>query len=53
MSDFEAHGGAGDAQVMAVADFIQGLEHQLARLTRIMQNGVELGTVDIEERESV
>ena len=30
MSDNEALGGAGDTQIMAVADRIQGLENQLA-----------------------
>ena len=38
---------------MAVDDRIQGLEHQLARLTQMLQNGVKLETVGIEERESV
>ena len=50
MSDEEALGGAGDAHIMAVDDRIQGLEHQLARLTQMLQNGVKLETVGMEER---
>ena len=42
-----------DAPVMAVADCIQGLEHQLAQLTQMAQTGVILETVGIEERQSV
>ena len=53
MSDDEALGGAGDAQVMAVVDHIQSLEHQLARLTQMVQTAVKLETVGIEESESV
>ena len=53
MNDDEALRGAYDAPVMAVADRIQGLERQLARLTQIVQTGVKLETVGIEERQSV
>ena len=38
---------------MVVDDRIQGLEHQLTRLTKIIQHGVKLETVGMEERESV
>ena len=50
MNDDEALRGAIDAPVMAVADHIQGLEHQLARLTQMVQTGVKQETVGIEER---
>ena len=53
MSDEEALGGAGDTQVISVDDRIQGLEHQLAQVTQIIQNGVKLETVGMEERELV
>ena len=53
MNDDEALTGADDAPVMAVADRIQGLQGQLARLTQIVQIGVKLETVGIEERQSV
>ena len=33
---------------MAVADRIHGLEHQLAQLTKMVQTGVKLETVGIE-----
>ena len=42
MSEEEALGGAGEAHVVAVAEPIQGLEHQLARLTQMVQTGVKL-----------
>ena len=53
MNDDEAFRGADDAPVMAVADFIHGLKHQLAQLTKMVQTGVKLETVGIEERQSV
>ena len=53
MSDDEALRRAGNAPVMAVADRIQGIEHQLARLTQMVQTRVKLETVGIEERELV
>ena len=53
MSDEEALGGAGDTQVIAVDDRIQGLEHQVARLTQMIQNGVKLETHGMEKRELV
>ena len=42
----------GDAHVMAVDDCIQGLEHQPTQFTQMIQNGVKLETIGIEERES-
>ena len=42
----------GDAHVMAVDDCIQGLEHQPAQFTQMIQNGVKLETIGIEERET-
>ena len=42
-----------DAQVIAVDDRIQGLEHQVARLTQMIQNGVKLETHGMEKRELV
>ena len=53
MSDEEALGGAGEAHVVAVAKHIQSLEHQLARLTQMVQTRVKLETVGIEERQLV
>ena len=53
MNDDEAFRGAEDAPVMAVLDHIQGLEHQLAQLTQMVQTGVKLETVGIEERQLV
>ena len=53
MSDEEALGVAGKAHVVVVAERIQGLEHQLARLTQMVQTGVKLETVGIEERQLV
>ena len=53
MNDDETLRGAIDAPVMAVADRIQGLEHQLARLTQMVQTVVKQETVGIEERQSV
>ena len=38
---------------VAVADRIAGLELQLARLTQMVQTGVKLETVSVEERQSV
>ena len=53
MNDDEALRGADDAPVMAVADFIQGLECHLAWLTQMVQTEVKLETVGIEEKQSV
>ena len=53
MSDEEALGGADDAHIMAVDDRIQGLEHEMAQLTQMIQNGVKLETVGMEERERI
>ena len=41
MNDDDTLRGADDAQVLAVADRIQGLERQLARLTQMVQTGVK------------
>ena len=49
MTDEEALGWAGEAHVVAVADHIQGLEQQLAWLTQMVQTGVKLETIGIEE----
>ena len=53
MDDVEALRGADANPVIAVADRIAGLEHQLARLTQMVQTGVKLETVSVEERKSV
>ena len=53
MDDVEALRGADANPAIAVADRIEGLEHQLARLTQMVQTGVKLETVGIEERQSV
>ena len=47
MDDVDCH------PVIAVADCIEGLAHLLARLTQMVQTGVKLETVGIEERQSV
>ena len=44
MDDVEALRGADATPVIAVADRIEGLEHQLARLTQMVQTGVQLET---------
>ena len=51
MSDEEALHGAGEAT--DVAERIQGLENQLARLTKMVQAGIKLGMVGVEEQEPV
>ena len=53
MDDVEALRGADATPVIAVADHIEGLDHQLARLTQMVQTKVKLETVGIEERQSV
>ena len=53
MNDDEALGGADNTPVMAVADLIIGLEHQLPRLTQMDQTGVKLETDGIEEPQSM
>ena len=49
MSDEEALRGANDGPVMSVDDCIQGLEHQLACLTEMIQTCVKLETIGIEQ----
>ena len=46
-----ALGGAGNAQVMAVANRIQGLERKLACLSQMVQTGIKLETIGKEEGE--
>ena len=40
---------AGEACIMAADGHIQGLEHQLARLTEMIQTGVKLETICMEQ----
>ena len=53
MDDVEALRGADANPVITVADRIAGLENQLARLTQMVQTGVKLETVSVEDRKSV
>ena len=53
ISDEEALNGAGEAHVVGVAERIQGLEHQLAMLTQMVQTGVKLESMATEDWESV
>ena len=48
MDDVEALQGADANPTITVADFIESLKHQLARLTQMVQM-VQLETVGIEE----
>ena len=49
MDDVEAIRGADANPVITVADRIAGLENQLARLTQMVQTGVKLETVSVED----
>ena len=53
MDDVEALQGADANPAIAVADQIADLKLQLARLTTLVQTGVKLETVSVEERQSV
>ena len=53
MDDVEALRGADADPAVAVADRMADLELQLSRLTQMVQTGVKLETVGMEERQSV